>query len=456
MTSIPRLLFAAPRSGGGKTTVTCAFLRALGNRGLSPAAFKCGPDYIDPMFHTEVVGAPGRNLDLFFLSEQELRALFVKNAAGYDLAVLEGVMGYYDGVGMTTRASGWHLADATDTPVILVLTPRGMSLSAAALVKGFLTFRERHHIAGLLLNNCTEKLYHLLAPLLERECGIPVLGYLPMLPGCAIESRHLGLVTAAEVEDLQRKLHHLAQALEEHADIDRMLQIARGAPPIAEKPTPVRKLVHNRPVIAYARDRAFCFYYQDNLDLLRELGACLVPFSPLEDASLPKHTAALYIGGGYPELYAERLAANEPMRGQILRAVQAGMPTVAECGGFQYLQAFLTDMNGVRRPMVGAIRSESKPAGGLRRFGYVELTAQRDNLLCDKGGQIAAHEFHHWDSDETGDAFIAGKPAGGSAWPCIIAEASLFAGYPHLYLHSNPEFARRFVLAAAQSALTGG
>lgn len=446
---LPRLLLAAPASGGGKTTVTCALLGALLRRGLSPAAFKCGPDYIDPMFHSEVLGVPSRNLDLFFSTGEQVRGLLRRHGAGRDIAVLEGVMGYYDGVADTDRASAWHLADATDTPALLILDPKGVSLTAAALVQGLCRFRERSRIAGVLLNRCGEGLYRHLAPLLERETGLPVLGYLPHMPDCAFESRHLGLVPAGEIAGLRERVGALAAALAERTDLDRLLELAAGAPPLEGALAPQPPVTGARPRIAVARDAAFCFYYPDNLELLEELGAELVPFSPLADAALPEGTAALYLGGGYPELHAEALAANVPMRGAVARAVRAGMPTFAECGGFQYLQRELADRQGRAHQMAGVLPGGSALRQGARRFGYCTLTALRDTPFLPAGQSIAAHEFHHWDSDDPGGACIARKPVTGREWACVHAEGALFAGYPHLYWRSNPEFARRFVRAAA-------
>ncbi len=448
--TIPRLMLAAPGSSTGKTTLACALLQALKNRGLSPAAFKCGPDYIDPMFHTRILGVQSHNLDLFFTGEETLLSLFAHHSRGRDIALLEGVMGYYDGVGDGTQASSWHLTCVTQTPVLLVLDPKGMSLSAAAVIKGFLELRKPHHIAGVILNRCSQGLYQHLKPMLEQETGLPVLGYLPNLPDCAIKSRHLGLVTAQEVQNLTEKISRLAKALEECVELDRILELAGGAPALTAKPLQVAPVPGKAPVIAVAQDQAFCFYYPDNLELLEALGARLVPFSPLKDKALPEGASALYLGGGYPELHAEVLSQNTPMRREVLRAVQGGIPTLAECGGFQYLQEFLTDARGNRYPMAGAIPGESTPAGRLVRFGYATLTARQDTLLCQEGESIAAHEFHYWDSTQNGEAFLAQKPTGSKSWPCVVAKKNLFAGYPHLYFYSNPSFARNFVQAAEQ------
>lgn len=449
MTDIPRVLFTAPASGSGKTMVTCGFLRALQQRGLRPASFKCGPDYIDPLFHRSVLGVPGRNLDLFFTPDETLlRGLFLEGAAGADVAVVEGVMGYYDGLGGgSDEASSWHLADVTDTPAILVLDAKGMSLSAAALVQGFARFRRPSHIAGVLLNRCSQGLHDLLAPDIEKECGLPVVGYLPPNPDYAVESRHLGLVTAGEIDDLRERIDRLGREMAATVDIDRILALAAGAPPLEGRLPPVKKGAPVR--IGVARDKAFCFYYAENLSLLEKMGAEICEFSPLDDVALPADIAGLYLGGGYPELYAGALSQNEAMRGSVRAAAQRGMPIWAECGGFLYLQEELADDAGRAFPMVGALPGRAANSSRLARFGYLTLTAREDTLFSGPGGAVRGHEFHYWDSDHNGDACTARKTSG-REWPCVQASENLFAGFPHLYLWSNPAFARQFLERARQ------
>jgi len=447
---LPRVLIAAPRSGGGKTTVVCGLLRALQRRGLKPAAFKCGPDYIDPMFHSEVLGAKTGNLDLFFTEEATVRSLLAEGARECGIAVLEGVMGYYDGLGGTTdRASAYHLAAATETPAVLVADAKGASLSLCAEISGFLTFRADSRIRAVLLNRCTKMQFSLLRPLIEETCGVEVLGFLPQDADIALESRHLGLVTAQEVDGLRRKIDRIADLLEENADLGRLIALAQDAPALDAAPLDVSPVTNAAPLIAVARDRAFCFYYRENFDLLQKLGARLAFFSPLTDPALPEGTSALYLGGGYPELCAKELSENSAMRGAVRGAVAAGMPSLCECGGFLYLHETLTDPGGNAFPMAGVIPGGCRYTGALRRFGYVTLTSQRENLLAREGGRIRAHEFHYYESEDCGADFLAEKPARTVSWPCIHADKSLFAGFPHLYFYANIDFARRFVSAAA-------
>ena len=285
-----------------------------------------------------------------------------------------------------------------------------------------------------------------------------MLGYLPVLADCGLESRHLGLVTASEVEGLRDTLDRIAAVLEDTVDLDALLELAATAPQLdcpdamteENRPrTAAAMTSENRPRIAVARDEAFCFYYRDSLDLLEELGAQLVEFSPLVDSGLPEGTSGLYLGGGYPELRASGLSANESMRASVKAAIAAGLPTVAECGGFMYLHEWLEDDKGVRHPMVGTIAGTSFKTDRLGRFGYVTLTAHGDSLLACAGAQLPAHEFHYWDSENCGDDFTAAKPLSTRKWECVHATPTLFAGYPHLYLASCPDAAARFVDAAA-------
>ena len=468
-----QFLVAAPCSGSGKTTVVCALLAALKQRGADPCAFKSGPDYIDPMFHRAVLGVESHNLDLYLSSPDTVRALYARYAAGHGAAVCEGAMGFYDGQNMTPTASAWHLADTLDLPVLLVVQPKGVSVTLAAQINGLKTFRTPSHLAGILLNDCSKKLYKLLKPMLERETGLPVLGYLPHLPDAVIESRHLGLKTAGEITDLQQKIEHLANALV--LDWDKLFAVTdHRLPPwgklspkvtdegkqcpddiLQEITSPHPALMRHLPPrgkacprIAVAKDEAFCFVYAETLDALRDAGAELCFFSPVRDTALPEGIGGLYLPGGYPELYAEALSRNETMRASIRQAVENGLPTAAECGGFLYLGQSLEDPNGAVWPMAGVLPGNGIKVGQLVRFGYAELTARTDSMLFRAGEHLPIHEFHHWDSTENGTAFTAAK-ADGRSWDCGFANEHFYAGFPHLYWAGTP-LPRRFVEAAAR------
>ena len=441
-------LLAAPQSGSGKTVMACALLGALRHRGFSPCAFKCGPDYIDPMFHRSVLGVACHNLDLFLTPEERLRCLYAAGTAGHDAALCEGAMGLYDGLGGTDRASAWHMAQTLGLPVLLVLRPKGASLTLAAQVRGLRDFRPDSPLAGILLSDCRPALYASLAPMLEKETGLPVLGYLPPMPEAVFESRHLGLYTAGEISDIKARVEALAQCALQTVDWQRLLPLCQ-----LERKVPGTKgaAANSAPVarIAVARDEAFCFTYAETLETLEQAGAALMPFSPLYDAEFPPEADGLYLPGGYPELYAARLSQNRAMRESIVAALARGMPTVAECGGFLYLGQSLEDPEGCSWPQVGALPGHGKKTGGLVRFGYATLTAEKDSLLFRTGEQISVHEFHHWDSDENGTDLLAEKPLTGKSWRCGFATPRLYAAFPHLYLAGQPELARRFVAAAA-------
>lgn len=440
-----QFLLAAPRSGSGKTTMTCALLMALKRRGCAPCAFKSGPDYIDPMFHRAVLGVESRNLDLFFSAPETVRTLYAKGAAGHGAAVCEGAMGFYDGLGgVSDRASAWHLADTLDLPVLLVAEPKGQSLTLAAELKGLDSFRTPSYIAGILLNNCTARMHALLAPMLEKETGLPVLGFLPKLPEAVIGSRHLGLYTAAEVENLQQKLALLADAAEEHIDWPRLLALCEKEPPALPEKAPQPPA---RVRIAVAQDEAFCFIYAETLEAFRDAGAEVVFFSPLRDTALPENIGGLYLPGGYPELHAKELSENTSLLREIKRKIESGLPTAAECGGFLYLGQSLTDAEGQSWPMAGVLPGEAKDAGRLVRFGYAALSADSDSLLFRAGESFPFHEFHHWDSTANGTALAAKKPVGGAEWRCGFINEHFYAGFPHLYWAGTP-LPQRFAAAA--------
>ena len=447
----PRVLLTGVSSGCGKTTVTCAVLQALVDRGLRVGAFKCGPDYIDPMFHSRIIGAKSGNLDLFFFRENTLRYLLARNSRDRDVSVIEGVMGYYDGAGLaSTLASSWETARAAEAPAVLVVPAKGAALSILAVIQGFLDFQPDSRIRGVILNRCTAMTCQGLAEAIRERFGgrVKPLGFLPELPECALESRHLGLVTAAEVEGLREKLHILARQAEETIDMDGLLALAESAPPLVFEPV---ALPRHEPVrIAVARDRAFCFYYEDSLEALEEMGAELVPFSPLSDRTLPEDIHGFYLGGGYPELYAKELSRNESMRAAVREALEGGLPCIAECGGFMYLTEEIGGM-----PMVGFLPGKCWDNRRLTRFGYVTLRAGADNLLCRAGEEIRAHEFHHWDSTENGTALRAEKPISGRSWDCGFLGPSLYAAFPHLYFAGSPQLSQRFVAAAAGYAAKG-
>ena len=437
----PRILVAAPGSGSGKTLLTTGLLTLFQNRGIRCRSFKCGPDYIDPMFHKYVLGIDSCNLDSFFLSQEELQALFRKRAADAELSVLEGVMGYYDGIGgNSTSASTYEVATITDTPAILVVNGKGSSLSLAAQIKGFLDYRKDSHICGVILNKTNKMVGERLRPEIEK-LGVRYLGAVPVCETMDIKSRHLGLTMPQEQSELRGHLNAFAKQLEEYLDVDGILELAGYSGEKLPEAGKTERTDSNKPPtrrMAVAMDEAFCFYYQENLDFLRQQGWELIPFSPLRDAALPEQIHAILLGGGYPELYAKELSANEPMLAAIRNAHAEGIKILAECGGFLYLQEHLEDEMGNCWPMAGLIHADGFRTEKLGRFGYISLTQNG-------AVRIKGHEFHYWESTAPGSAFRAEKPQSDRGWDCMYRTDSLLAGFPHLYYLSGPDLILSFL-----------
>ena len=494
----PRIMIAAEKSGGGKTLFTCALLSLLKERVQAVRAFKCGPDYIDPMFHRTVLEIPSRNLDSFFADGDTLRYLLGREVLEMEkfpesrIAVLEGVMGFYDGLGgVSEQSSAWEVADLTDTPVILLVDMKGRSLSALASIKGFLDYKEKSHVTGIVFNRLSPMLYPGLKERTERELGIRVFGYVPELKDLTLESRHLGLVMPEEIPGIRERLDLIKEKVRVGINLDGIIEEAGRAAEIEVKlPEAVRqfcnvdcgKVLNNsaaqpieniadakkicdsgnthevkstlsdrsvkKTVVAVAKDKAFCFYYEDNLDLLKKLGAEIQYFSPIHDRNLPEGTCAVYLGGGYPELHAKALSENISMRNAIRQAVMEEVPCIAECGGYLYLKDSIVDPDGVEWPMAGVLPGSSRDAGKLGRFGYITVTSKKEGLLGPAGTEFRAHEFHHWDSEENGTDFAAKKPVGTRGWDCGYTTESFYAGFPHLYFYSNVKIAENFIKCA--------
>ena len=436
---IPRVMIAGEKSGSGKTTAVCALLALLKRNSLSLRSCKCGPDYIDPTFHRQVLSVPCVNLDPFFCGGSALRTLICENAGG-DLTVIEGVMGYYDGTGESgTENSSYTVALETQTPVILVIDGKGAFASLLAVTEGFLNYVPQSRIAGVIFNRVTEHTYARLKDLVAARFGGKVIcaGYIPVLPEeCILGSRHLGLITAEETGNVRGIIEKLAEITENTLDTGAVMRIASGAPELFPETRALPLLPEV--TIAVARDSAFCFYYSETLALFEKLGAKIEYFSPLADEEIPPRACGLYIGGGYPELHAETLEKASRAARSVREAVKAGMPTVAECGGFMYL---CETIDG--KKTCGALPGGSKSAGKLVRFGYVKLETKRKSLFGDAGTGLKAHEFHYYESDFCGDDCTAVK-TDGRRYECAYCTESLYAGYPHLYLAANEEAAVEF------------
>ncbi len=451
-----RVLISAAQSGNGKTTITCAILKALKNRGLLTGAGKCGPDYIDPMFHREVLDTPSWNYDCFFQSEDLMKSLLHENSKDLDITVIEGVMGYYDGSSFEgTEGSSYETAKILGCPVILCVNAKGMSYTLVGMIKGMLGLRGDSNIKGVILNNVRKETYQRLAPVIKRETGITPLGFFPHDKDLGIESRHLGLMTPDELKDLDKKIEKLGETAEKCLDIDGILNIASEAGEIGAAASDVMNSItpvlsgkeHKK--VAVARDKAFSFYYEDNIRLLKKLGCDIEYFSPLSDAALPDNTDGLILGGGYPEHYAKELSENTEMRESIKKALDNGLPCLAECGGFMYLHEKMEDENGKAYGMAGFLRGmDCYKTDKLQHFGYVTLYPEADNPYLSKGETLKAHEFHYWKSSDNGSVMRETKPSdktGEKSFYGMHFIKNTLCGFPHIYYYSDPEFIRRFV-----------
>lgn len=433
---LPRIMLAAPASGSGKTLITCGILQALVNRGKKVSSFKCGPDYIDPMFHSRVIGTDSKNLDTFFTGPEILKYLFGETARKSEISVIEGVMGFYDGLGGSTlTGSSYELSMTLDSPVIMIMDCKGAATTIIALIRGLKDFRE-NNIRGVILNRMSASIYPEMKRSIESETGLKVIGYVPNLSDMLLESRHLGLILPGEVSELKERLNRLANRLEETLDIDVLIELATDVPEIHFEEPAYEKI--NEPLrIAVAADSSFCFTYADNIDILRKMGAEIIPFSPMSDECLPNDTDGLILSGGYPELHADVLSRNTSMRESIRNALSKGLPCIAECGGFMYLNDEMEDQNGTSHKMVGSLRGKCFRTNGLVRFGYITVRSKESQLILEKNDTVRGHEFHYWNCTDNGNGCTATKTNLKTEYDCAVTGENLFAGFPHLYFYSN-------------------
>ncbi|MBC1548884.1 cobyrinate a,c-diamide synthase [Listeria sp. FSL L7-1434] len=438
-----KILIAAASSGAGKTTVTLGVMHALKKRGLRVQPFKVGPDYIDTNYHQAITGVASINLDSFLIDDDALlAALFEKHGESADISVIEGVMGLFDGLGIDRdNASTSFIAKCTKTPVILVVDGKAISTSAAAIVDGFNRFDPELKIAGVIINRvASENHFSLIKGAIERYTDVPVLGYLPKNAAVALPERHLGLVPQEEMTELEAKWELLGDLIAEHVDLDRLLEISKSGEDLVGESLDITLPNFSGFRVAYALDAAFHFYYQDNLELIRSTGAMMIPFSPLEDKEVPK-ADFIYIGGGFPEVFAERLAKNSTMRKSILAAHEKGIPIYAECGGLMYLGSAL-EMNDAQYEMVGVFSGISKMTTRLRKFGYCTAEPLEDTLIGKKGTAIRGHEFHHsiFETTETPCLQLSKKRDGEivKAWQGGYQKGNTFASYLHIHFYQNP------------------
>lgn len=489
-----KIMIAASKSGSGKTMVTCGLLALLKRKGWNPAGFKCGPDYIDGLFHRKVLGMESGNLDSFFETQEAMREKLGRSETDH-FVVVEGVMGYFDGLGgISVKSSTYEVASILKLPVILVVDARGASVSLAAQIQGFLDYVPRDEegrrlsggqgIAAVIFNRMSPVMYGRMKELVEQQLHVPVAGYIPELDFLQVGSRHLGLVLPDEIEGLKRQMEQLADCLEKTIDLKVLARISgmAGIPghtasscinstAVGDKQetdsikicgeknswiTREKNSLQNLAIkiekgcgkfsLGIAMDEAFCFYYRDNLEAMEKAGAKLVYFSPLHDKELPSGLDGLLLGGGYPENYARSLAGNTSMRKSVADSAVRGMPILGECGGYLYLLDTLESFDGVDYPMAGVLPGRGFRGTKKGRFGYITLQADEALPFVSPCMEIKAHEFHYWDCGcrEEEYRMWARKPVGNRQWRCMRVKENVMAGFPHLYYPSCPEFVKRF------------
>jgi cobyrinic acid a,c-diamide synthase len=449
MTMPKAIIIAGTASGCGKTSVALGLMKALARKGLVVQGFKSGPDFIDPGLHRMATGLPSHNLDGWMLKDEEIHRIFRRNHEGCDISIIEGAMGLFDGIGaVSEEGSAAQLAKILGVPVVLVANARGMARSAAALVKGYAEFDPDLKLSAVLFNMTGSHTHgQILSQALEGS-GVRVLGSLPRVPGLELPSRHLGLVTAEDLDRREERLNALADWVERHLDLDALLAALPefSMPALTDGGTKMPEIR-----IGYARDRAFCFYYEENLRQLRQAGAELVPFSPLEDINLPPALRGLYLGGGYPELHAGQLAANEAMRGKIRNFCLSGKPVYAECGGFMYLMQSLRTRDGREHPMAGVFDFSCSMEKRHQALGYREVELAASMHLGGSGERVRGHEFHysslHGTDPSAREAYRVFDRCGRNDASGGFLKAGCLGSYVHLHFGSNPAMATRFVEA---------
>jgi cobyrinic acid a,c-diamide synthase len=444
------IVVAGVASGVGKTTVAVGIMAALARRGLRVQPFKVGPDYIDPTYHRAACGVPSRNLDSWMLPHHHLRELFARAVAGGDVAVVEGVMGLFDGASPDSdEGSTAQVAKLLGLPVLLVADARKVARSVAATVLGFQRFDPQVRMVGVLLNGIASPrhLDYCRRPI-EQAVGLPVVGYLPRRDDLQLPERHLGLVPEVEGPVARDFFDRLAAQVEASVDLDLLLRLAEAPdpappPPLLFPPQPLP----TGAAVAVARDRAFSFYYQDALDLLSAWGAEVVPVSPLEDASLPPGVGALYLGGGFPELYARELAENAPFLQSVREAARRGLPIYAECGGLMYLARELVDAQGKAHPLAGLLPLRTSMEGARLQLGYRRVRALADGPVLAAGQEARGHEFHYSRLEVLEEAPAAYEVLDQPGRLEGFRVGSVWASYVHLHFAASPHMAPRLVAA---------
>lgn len=441
-----RIMIAATGSGVGKTTVICGLLNALRKKDKKVVSFKCGPDYIDPMFHKKVTEVPSKNLDIFLMGEDNVKNILLETEGENDIAIIEGVMGLYDGLGQSSKYSANDVSQLTNTPIILVVNPKGKAISLCAEIKGFLEF-QKNNIKGILLNNIKSSMYSFYKNMIETNLDTEVVGFIPTIENAMIESRYLGLITANEIKNIQKKIDLIGDSVLENCDINKIIEIANSCeePKKIDISSFINKNINiSKNINIYvAKDEAFNFIYDDNIKILEELGANIKYFSPIYDDKLPYDAHGILLFGGYPEIYANLLENNIKIKNDLVNKINNGLPTYAECGGFMYLQKTITDFDGYSFDMLGVLDGDVIMTKILQNFGYTTIKSEIENNFLN--GEINTHSFHHSKSTNEGDSFLATKISTKKEYKAVVITENIFASYLHIHFLNNLELPKNFI-----------
>ncbi|KOR24771.1 cobyrinate a,c-diamide synthase [Clostridium sp. L74] len=432
------IIVSSNSSGGGKTTVTLGLMKALIKKGYKVQGYKVGPDYIDPAFHSYVTGTSSRNLDLYLMGEDGIKASYSRGKG--DLGVIEGVMGLYDGKGIDTKYSTAHLSKTLNLSVVLVLTPKAQSATLCAEIMGILNY-EKINIVGVIFNKVSENYYKLLKRLVEENCKLKVFGYVPKEEKLELKSRHLGLIQSNEIKDLEEKIDICSELILKHVDIENLINHFKET----EKYKDNFYLENRNLNIGIPYDKAFSFYYKENIELLEDVGN-IKYFSPMKDEKLPDDLDFLYIGGGYPEVFINELSENKSMLNSINKALNNGLSCYAECGGLMYLTEGIENLNGDYKETVGFFKGKCYMTKGLQNFGYAEMKIKKENKILPKGLKINCHEFHKSYVDLKNEKIyeLTKKIYDNSIkkWSCGYIKNNTLAAYAHIHFFGNMDFVR--------------
>lgn len=450
MKRYPRIIIAGTNSGVGKTTLTLGVILALKKKGLKVSSFKVGPDYIDPTFHSQITKNACYNLDGWMLSKDTILELFEAHAEKSDISIIEGVMGLYDGLKGEEEGSTAHIAKILKCPVILIINAQALSRSAAAIALGYKEFDKGINIKGIILNNiASDKHYQYIKNSIENKVKIAVLGFIPKDSNLKIPNRHLGLIPAYEIKLEDNFSNNLQNIILKNIKIDKIIKIAKESTQLSQikKNIFVPNQIKEPIVIALAKDKAFNFYYQDNLNILKRLGVKIIEFSPLKDKKLPNNIQGVYIGGGFPEIFAQKLSQNNSLKEEIRQHAKKGMPIFAECGGLMYLMQELVDSEKRLFKMVGIFKGKSFMADKLQALGYAETKTIKNNILSRKGQTNRVHLFH-WSclsnrQNEKNSAFSLEKD--NKVFYDGLISKNVLATYSHFHFASNINFAKNFI-----------